>query len=69
MTHRYFIKSWKQLPTASPTYITDGVTDALRTSQSARMSDAWSVDTITDGFSDGLKSLAGFSNFFDVNIH
>jgi len=49
---------------ASPTYITDGVTDALRTSQNTRMSDAWSVDTITDGFSDGSKSLAGFSNFF-----
>jgi hypothetical protein len=48
---------------------TDGVTNALRTSRSARMSDAWLVDTITDGFFDGSKSLAGFSNFFYANIH
>jgi AraC-like DNA-binding protein len=54
-----------QSPIASPIYITDG----LRTSQSARMSEAWSIGTITDGFADGSKSLAGFSNFFGANIN
>jgi hypothetical protein len=52
-------------PMASPTYVTDG----LRTSRSARMSEAWSIDTITDGFADGSKSLAGFLNFFGANIN
>jgi uncharacterized Rossmann fold enzyme len=56
-------------PTASPTYITDGFTDGLRTTQSARMLEAWSISTITDGFADRSKSLAGFLNFFGANIN
>ena len=50
----------------------DGFTDEKRTSRSARLSEAWSVDTFTDGIasgtvSDGLanksKSQAGFLKF------
>jgi len=41
--HRELKKIYRivpQSPTASPTYVTNGVTDGLRTSRSARMSDA-----------------------------
>ena len=67
---------------ASPTYIINGFTNGLRTSRSARMSEAWSVGTFTDRFegiftdkitvgtlADGSKSLAGFLNFFGANIN
>jgi hypothetical protein len=37
-------------PMASPTYIINGFTNGLRTSRSARMSEAWSVGTFTDRF-------------------
>jgi hypothetical protein len=58
-----------QSPTESPTYITDRFTDGLRTSRSACMLEAWSIGTITDGFADRSKSLAGFLNFFGANIN
>jgi len=104
ITRRYLIESCKKnygivphsptgLPTEWPTYTTDGITDGLRTSRSARMFDTCPfahipmalptscTDGITDRFThfpkrthvwhvsvctntDGLKSLAGFSNFF-----
>jgi hypothetical protein len=47
-TRWYFIESWKFFTVCAT--ITDGYTDGWCTSRSARMLEAWSVGTFTDGF-------------------
>jgi hypothetical protein len=81
VNHRELKKNLRNCATINDG-VTDGFTNGLRTSQSARMLEAWSVGTFTDGFvgtfidgitvgtfTDETKSLAGFSNFFGVNIN
>jgi len=72
-TLRYFTESWKKFTELCHNHRRI-ITDGLRTSRSARMSEAWSVDTFTDGllgtFTNGSKSLAGFFNLLvRISIH
>ena len=71
------------IPTESPTdcrthvwhvfvcTITDGRSDVKYRWHHRRLMHVWhvSVCTITDGFADGLKSLAGLSNFFGAHFN
>ena len=56
-------------PTALPMYNTDGITDEFTHIPKRTHVRHVSVCTNTYGFSDGSKSLAGFSNFFGAHFN